>query len=593
MANNAKFYNGNRRLKAEGFEETISKVEFKRRVREIKRCKEDILYFAEKFFYIVSPDKGKHKIEMFEKQKQLVQSFQDHSRVVTLAARQTGKTTAYTVYLCWLMTFFNDKRILICGNKQSTSKEIVSRVKLGFELLPLWLKPSTTEWAALSFGLSNGSTIKGTATSSDSARGDSINVLVVDEAAFIPPGIMDEFWQSVYPTISSGDSTQVIMVSTPNGTGNLFYETYESARLGLDGGWHLEQINWDDRPGRDEAWKAKTIASFNGDMQKWAQEFGNQFLGSSQTLFKAETIEKYKNFIISDKWFEPTVIDLPKLPGEHINIKQWFKPHPSRTYAIGADVADGVGGDSSVAIVFDVTELDKITQVATFASNMVSPTEFAYVLVKLGVMYNNAHIFCERNNMGSSTLDFIYEIYEYESIVNWGGKRNLGILSNHMIKSKACLFARGICSLIDMTIYDKNLVAEMEYLEKAPGTNTYKAIQGKHDDFTLSFIWVLLAFKSDIVENYYDVRDWQTTTLGYSLPKIIRNFSVYGNGSMFNDALTTAMKDPDKVLDQINNGTLEDGDEGGGYFSDEGDGGAGFGFSSNSDPNTDIGWLFG
>jgi hypothetical protein len=597
MSNNKKFYMGNKRLKAEGFEETIGKVEFKKRVREIKRCKEDILYFAEKYFFIVSPDKGKHRIQMFDKQKQLVKSFQEFDRVVTLAARQTGKTTAYTVYLCWLMIFFKDKRILVCGNKQSTSKEIVSRVKLAFELLPLWLKPATTEWAGLSFALNNGSTIKGVATSASSARGDSINVLVIDEAAFIPPNIMDEFWQSVYPTISApGGNTQVIMVSTPNGTGNLFYETYESARLGLEGGWHLEQMNWDDRPGRDAAWKDKTIASFNGDMQKWAQEFGNKFIGSSQTLFKPTAIEYFKSFIISDKWFEPTIIDLPKLPGEHINIKQWFKPHPSRTYAIGADVADGVGGDSSIALVFDITELYNIKQVASFASNVVSPTEFAYVLVKIGVMYNNAHILCESNNMGRSTLDFIYQIYEYEWIVNFGGKRNLGILSNHMIKIKTCLFSRSLTTAANVKIelYDKNAVAELEYFEKVVGGNTYKAIQGKYDDYTLSFIWLMFIFQPEIVDNYYDVRDWQTTTLGYSLPKVIRNFSVYGSGNMFNDALSAAIKDPDKVFEGLGDGTISE--EAVGYFAGETDGGddvmSSRGFSADSYSNEDTSWLF-
>jgi len=248
-------------------------------IKELAKCMYDPIYFIENYYYIISPKFGKSVITMYEKQRELLKCMITDNRVVTLASRQVGKTTSYCMFICYLLCFQKHKNVLLLANKLTTSKGILSRIKFAFELLPKWLKPGVTEWNKESITLTNGCSVKAFAASSDGARSEAANVLVIDEMAFVPTNVVEELWGSAYPTISSSKDSKVILVSTPNGTGNKFYELY-NAGLTAEGKdvlekWTPFRIDWWDVPDRDEEWKQKQIVAFNYDMRKFNQEFGN------------------------------------------------------------------------------------------------------------------------------------------------------------------------------------------------------------------------------------------------------------------------------------------------------------------------------
>lgn len=540
-------YRGNTNLKGENTVDYISQEEYDFRVNEIIKCKNDIIYFAENYYTIVSIDRGKEIISLYPKQKELLKCLVDNNRTVVLASRQSGKSSMYCIFSLWLALFNPDKKILIVANKEATALEIVSRIRLAYELIPNWLKCGVKVWNKGQIIFGNDSAIEGIATSADSARGKSCSILIIDECAFISPSLMESFYQSVYPIVSSGKNSKVIMVSTPNGVGNLFYETYENARLGIDKeGWKPFRMDWWDVPDRDEKWKEKQIASFNNDLTRFQQEFGNAFFGSSYTLLKTDIIQKYKNFVLSDKWFKPKETDIENTI---YKFKQWFKPEKNNTYLIGGDIADGIGNDSSIILVFDITNGKHIKQVASFNENTISTVEFSYVLVKLASIYNNAHIAVEANGIGRSILDSLESIYSYENVINYGGTKESGIFSHVQTKANACIWARNITSLIEIDIYEKLLVAEMEYFEKKLGKfNIYQAVSTKHDDFMMSFIWALFCLQEEIIDNYYNVERYETTKLNINIPTIIRNY----NGEYFSNPYeANTHKNVDSDIDNI------------------------------------------
>jgi len=473
--------------------------------KEYLKCMMDPIYFAENYYTIVSLDEGQHIIKTYPKQAELITTMIDDDRVVVLAARQTGKTTSYCIFATWLMCFNRDKRILIIANKQETALEIMSRIAMAFELLPKWLKPSVIEWNKGKIKLSNGCIIQGSSTTADSARSKSCNILLIDEAAFIPVNIMNKLWESVYPIISSSKNTKCVMVSTPNGTGNLFYETYNGAETGKNSekvSWTPFKIDWWDVPGRDEVWKETQLVSFNYDMKKFNQEFGNQFLGSTYTLVNLERIPARR------KWLLENPIDIIFLSMNEFRIEMYEKPDREKCYVIGCDPADGTGNDYSVISIFDITNpTHKIAEVCYFSDNKITPPKLAYILAKLGLMYNKAPIMVEANNMGETVVEFLHLIYEYDNIASIG-HRKLGVLSGNKIKINACQTFRDYFDhpKLNIIIRNKGLLNELEYFEKATtGTSfTYRATKGKHDDHVMAAVWALYILKQSNIEYFYD-----------------------------------------------------------------------------------------
>lgn len=381
----------------------------------------------------------------------------------------------------------------------------------------------------MSIKFSNGSKIEVTATTENAGIGKSCNCLIVDECATIGNNIMDAFWQAIYPVVSSSKESKVFLVSTPRGVGGLFYETYENARLGLDkSGWNAFRIDWWDVPGRDEEWKKQTIAGLKGDMKMFAREFGNMFEGSSYTLIPVDKIKQLKEFVLSDKWFEPNTIELE---GGY-SYSEWFKPIKGHCYIAGADVADGIGKDQSVILIFDVTNVRNVKQVASYYGQL-STIAFTYVLVKMAKKYNNAVIAIEANGIGRAVLDPLYSIYSYDNTLNYGGAREVGIMSTGPTKSAACRWLKDFLCITDITVelYEKNIITEMEYFERSESARfeTYKAVGTKHDDFMMSFIWAIFCLTEENIETLFDVKEKIVTIYGtvLSVKLALNNFGAF------------------------------------------------------------------
>jgi hypothetical protein len=515
---------GNKAIKAADQTVFTSVSEATMIVEEIKKCMDDITYFAEKYFTIVS-HKGKEIIQLYPKQRELIQSITENQNTIVLASRQTGKSTVYTIFALWYAMFHKDKGILICANKFATAKELMERIQLAYELLPAWLKLGAKEYNKGRITFENDSRIEISATSASSARGKSGEILIIDEAAFVPNNIMDEFIQSVLPIVSSRPSSKIIAVSTPNGTGNWYYETFQKAMYNIgEDGWKHFRIDWWDVPGRDEDWKRKKIAEFNGDLRKFAQEYGNSFLGSSQTLVTSKIIESYKKK--SEEYTEPE-----EFPMKNWEARVWHKPRKGRTYVIGCDLAEGVGGDYSIALVLDVTNTTKIKVCASFANNTIAPTDFAYVLAKLARKYNNAMIAGERNGVGRSTLDTIWNVYEMENVLCWREKDKPmlqpGIFSHNNLKVEACIWAKFIIEaneLFEIEFNEKHILFEMEYFEKKANStrSIYQAVEGKHDDYMMALVWALWLIEPTVAEYNFVVESTVRTPTGIPVPRVIR-----------------------------------------------------------------------
>jgi hypothetical protein len=242
-------------------------------IKEIQKARENILYFAENFFFIINLDRGREKIKLHACQKRVIRKMRDNRFFILLASRQIGKSTLMTIYMLWYACFMDDQRILLVANKEATAIEIFQRVRLAFEELPEWLKPGVKEYGKTSMTLDNGSRIGITTTTGTAARGQSVNLLIIDECAFIEPHLVEEFWKSVFPIITSSKKSKVFICSTANGTGNLFHKIYDGAEK-EENGWGHDKIMWDEVPGRDEKWAATTKQAI-GSVEAWLQEFNS------------------------------------------------------------------------------------------------------------------------------------------------------------------------------------------------------------------------------------------------------------------------------------------------------------------------------
>jgi hypothetical protein len=503
-------FRSNSNMRGEGKSEYIPLDDYKYYTTEIIKCNNDVVYFANNYFTIVTPGTGKHVINTYPRQDDLLRAMVDEDRLCVLASRQVGKTTSYNIFALHMCCFNEDKKILILANKAAAAIEFLARIKLAYELLPSWLKPGVKEYNKTSVEFANGCRIEACATTPDSARGKACDILIIDEMAFVPPNIMEELWSSVYPVVSSAKGTKVIVVSTPNGVGNMFHTTYENGEMGTDeDGWTSFKFLWDEVPGRDDEWRRKQIASFNGDMQKWNQEFGCEFLGSTNTLIPPTVLEAYKKYFIDLKkkgldTFEVEVCD-------SYEVKIYTRPKDWHCYVIGCDVADGVGGDATVIKVFDVTDPLHVSEVAYFSDKYIPTISVPYILGKLGCMYNIAPIMIESNNMGRSVIDILFSIFEYSNIVQYGSK-SLGIHSSNKLKTEACEHLRRYMANIinnSVILRDENLVSELKDFQKVPVgglmNHTYKCLT-QNDDHVLATVWAFYALMPEIIDTIFDAR---------------------------------------------------------------------------------------
>jgi len=527
------YYRGDRKLpKSEAQFEWTPKM-----VQELKKCKEDITYFAENYFYIVSLDRGKEVIKLYTRQRQILKSLINNRFNIVLSCRQFGKTTLMTIYALWLSCFESDQRIMIVANREQTAINIFKRIRTAYEQLPNFLKPGVKEYGKTGLTFDNDSSIGVSTTTATAIRGESIQCLIIDEMAFIEDHIISEFWTSVIPVISSGKKSKIFAVSTPNGTDNKFYEVYSKAETGQNT-WKAERVDWWDIPGRTERWKQQMISTL-GSEDAFLQEFGNVFLDPGNSAVGALVIEKFK----SEK-------KTPVFRFDSDTYRVFESPNIERQYIVGVDVGEGIGRASSVAQVLDITDLKNIEQVAVYSSNYIEPYHFANNLVKLCSQWGNPPLLVERNNCGGQVIDALYYKHEYEKIVSCSKlssnttqiTRNLGILSHTNLRFSGISNMRyWVNTLQVVKINDIDTIKELETFIKYPNGTYRKKNDNFYDDRVMALVWALFILETEICQQYFSIELMDSQNKPAKISDIgywDKNEKFYGVNELNNTELT-------------------------------------------------------
>ena len=475
-----KSYMGNPKLKKIG-----EKIEWTEDMaREYRRCAEDILYFAANYYKIVNIDKGLITIPLYDFQKEMVIHYQNNRNALCLCSRQVGKTTTSCIFILHHILFNAHKSVAILANKGATSREILSRVQLAYEHLPKWLQQGIVEWNKGNIELENGSKVLSGTTTSDSIRGFACSTLFIDECAFISPNHYEEFFRSVYPTISSGQKSKIIMISTANGY-NHFYKLVDDARKNKSD-FKLFEVKWSDVPGRDEAWKEAMIR--NTSEEDFEQEHENQFLGGSNTLIKGSKIKSL-------------VFQTPVMKTDS-GINVYKKVEEGEEYIVVSDVAEGNGGDYSTVSVIKVSSLP-YEQVATYRSNVVSPyIEFPEVIHKLSEYYNQAYVLIETNiSVGRETANILHDELENENVLmtitkpgkgqqisgGFAGKTlSPGVKMTKSVKRIGCSKLKDLIEKDILIINDFETISEISTFVKK--LTSYAAQEPNHDDMIMGLV---------------------------------------------------------------------------------------------------------
>jgi hypothetical protein len=449
-------------------------------LKEYMRCAEDPEYFALTYIKIVHVDRGLVPFDMYDYQKDIANKIFNNRRVAVLTARQSGKTTTAVAVILHYILFNEFKTVAILANKGDASREVLARIKLAYEALPKWLQQGIEEWNKGNIALENGCQVLAGTTSSSAIRGKSVNFLYLDEVAFIEG--YDDFFASVYPTISSGESTKLLMTSTPNGL-NHFWKTCKGAEEGTNG-YQFVRVMWYDVPGRDEKWRKETIESLDHDEQKFNQEYCCEFLGSSGTL-------------ISGAKLKELYPDTPIAQGE--GFLQYERPEKDHNYVMTADVARGKGLDYSTFTVFDTTSMP-YKQVGVFRDNFIGPVDFASVLHRIGNLYNKAGILVEINDIGGQVSDVLLLDYGYDNLLytqnsgrsgkvlsgGFGKNVDNGIRTTKLVKGTGCSMLKMLVEQNQLLIRDFDTIQELSRFSKRK--ESFEAESGFHDDLVMNLV---------------------------------------------------------------------------------------------------------
>ena len=456
-------------------------------ILEYKKCMEEPLHFIQNYIKIVSLDEGLVPFKMFPFQKDMVGTIHQNRFTICKMPRQSGKSTTLVSYILHYILFNPNMNVAILANKASTARDILSRLQLAYENLPKWLQQGVMSWNKGSLDLENGSRVVASSTSSSAVRGGSYNMIFLDEFAFVPQNVAEDFFSSVYPTISSGKSTKVIIVSTPNGM-NLFYKLWVDAENGRNS-YNIIDVHWSEVPGRDEKWKEETIA--NTSKEQFQREFECEFLGSSNTLIHPAKIKSmpFHNPIQSNA-----------------GLDMYEKPKQEATYVLVADVARGTSNDFSAFIVFDVSTVPyKI--VAKYRNNEIKPLLFPNIIHDVAKAYNQAYIMVEVNDIGEQVATALQFDLEYENLIMAsmrgragqivgggfsGGKAQLGVRTTKAVKKLGCSNLKQIIETDKLIINDYDLIAEFStFILKG---QSFEAEDGHTDDLAMCcvlFAWLV------------------------------------------------------------------------------------------------------
>ena len=470
-------YLGNPNLK-----KANTQIEFtQEQILEFVACRHDPVYFAKKYIKIVSLDEGLVNFNLYPFQEKLVRNFHENRFNICKMPRQTGKSTTVVSYLLHYAVFNDNVNIAILANKASTARDLLGRLQLAYENLPKWMQQGILAWNKGSLELENGSKILAASTSASAVRGGSYNVIFLDEFAFIPNHIADQFFASVYPTISSGQKTKVIIVSTPHGM-NHFYRMWHDAEKSKNE-YIPTDVHWSEVPGRDEKWRQQTIA--NTSEAQFKVEFECEFLGSVDTLIAPS---KLRNLIYEN----------PRTSNAGFDV--YTEPEQKHDYVITVDVARGVEKDYSAFIVIDITKFPHKV-VAKYRNNEVKPMLFPSIIYDVAKSYNEAFILCEVNDIGDQVASIINYDLEYENLLMCsmrgragqivgqgfsGKKTQLGVKMSKTVKKVGSLNLKTIIETDKLLFSDYNILSELTtFIQK---NNSFEAEEGCNDDLAMCLV---------------------------------------------------------------------------------------------------------
>ena len=468
-------YHGNPNLKPLGYQHDFTEEE----IKEYVKCKDDPVYFIEKYVKIITLDKGLQPFKLYECQKRKVDCIMNNRRVVLMEGRQQGKTVTSAACILHYTIFEEDKTVAIMANKSSAAREVLNRYQIMYENLPLWMQQGVKVWNKGDVELENNSKVLTAATTAAAIRGKSVNWLYIDEAAIIPNNIADEFFTSVYPTISAGETTKILLTSTPLGY-NHFWKFWNESVEGVNGFENMF-IPYYEIPGRDEKWLEEQ-KQLLGDV-KFNQEVMCEFLGSTNTLINAQTIAALST----------------KTPNYSKNGLDIFEdPQEDHFYAITVDTSRGIGGDYSAFVVVDITKMP-YRIVAKYRDNKIAPMLYPDIIGKVGKDYNDAFILVEVNDIGQQVVEILHQEVEYENILStvneqnrqyvspgFGKSSKFGVTTSKQVKRQGCFTFKSLLEEQKLLIFDENIIHEIStFTEKG---NTYQADEGYHDDLVMCLV---------------------------------------------------------------------------------------------------------
>jgi hypothetical protein len=475
-------YLGNPNVKRDGVAEEWDA----KKLREYKKCMKDPAYFCRKYVKVIHLDKGLVPFKLYPYQEKMFEHFNDNRFNIVLACRQSGKSISSVGYLLWYALFHPEKTIAILANKGMTAREMLARVTLMLENLPFFLQPGCKALNKGSIELSNNSRIIAAATSGSSIRGMSVNLLFLDEFAFVENA--SEFYTSTYPVISSGKETKVIITSTANGIGNTYHKIWEGAVQGVNE-YKPFRVDWWDVPGRDEKWKEQTIA--NTSSLQFDQEFGNTFFGTGNTLIEGQVLLDLRS-------------RAPVSYHEGGSLLIYEEPVEDHMYIMTVDVSKGRGQDYSTFTVIDVSQRP-FKQVCVYRNNSISPILYPNIIYKYGTLYNEAYVIIENNDAGVLVCQGLYQDLEYENIhLESAIKADaIGVTMNRKTKRIGCSGIKDIIETGKLDIVDENTILEIStFVSKG---QSYEASDGNHDDLMMNLVMFGYYLSTQSFGDLYDV----------------------------------------------------------------------------------------
>jgi hypothetical protein len=468
-------YHGNINLKPIGHKHNFT-IE---QLAEIEKCQEDPIYFIENYCMIVTLDYGLQLFKLYDCQKEKVLHILGNRKAILMEGRQQGKTITSAACILWYTLFQDSKTVAIMANKTAAAREVMARYQGMYENLPLWMQQGVKTWNKGDVELENGSKIFTAATTASGIRGKSVNWLYIDEAAIIPNTVAEQFFASVYPTISAGQTTKILLTSTPLGY-NHFWKFWNEAEKG-NNGFVPMFIPYHRIPGRDEAWAEEQLRLL-GEL-KFNQEVLCEFLGSSNTLISAKTLGAMSSM---DPIHAKDGLDI------------FEEPIEGHIYAMGVDTARGVGGDYSAFTVLDVTEAP-YRLVAKYRDNKIAPMLFPNIVAKVGTDYNKAYILVEINDIGQQVADILHMELEYDNILTtvktalkqylspgFGTKTQRGVRMTKQVKRQGCFALKSLLEEQKLLVFDAETISEFStFIEKQ---GSWQADEGYFDDLVMSLV---------------------------------------------------------------------------------------------------------